>query len=64
MTRAERRALYRERREMRRLTRHPSAAARHYARQALVLSERAEELDPRPPLPVRLRLFFAGVDAG
>lgn len=64
MTRAERRRLHRERRELLRLAEHPSLAARCYAREGLEHIEAIERLDPRPPLLLRLRLRRAGVDIG
>jgi hypothetical protein len=64
MTRAERRALRSQRRELRRLAAHPSVAARCYAREGLQHIEAIERLDPRPALRLRLKLRWAGVDIG
>ena len=64
MTGAERRHLHRTRREMQRLTMHPSLAVRAPARRYLDLADETERLDPRPSLLLRLQLRLRGVDAG
>lgn len=64
MTRAERRKLRADRRELQRLAGHPSLAARCYAHEGLRHIEAIERLDPRPPLRLRLRLRWAGVNIG
>jgi len=64
VTRAERRRLRRNRREMRRLTEHPAPAVRGPARRYLDFADEIEFDDPRPSLLLRLRLRLRGVDAG
>jgi len=65
MTRAERRELRRNVRDMRaqaRLHWHPDA--RRAAAGALVMLERAERDDPRPGFWLRWRLRMEGIDVG
>lgn len=61
MTRAERRTLTRDRRDMERLLRHPGGVTRQFAAHALRTIDRAEREDPRPPRWLSLRLRLAGV---
>lgn len=66
MTRAERKVIRKQRAELNALARrHPAHTyIQEQVRKGLAILDAAERDDPRPSLPLRLRLCLSGVDAG